>query len=52
MQATDSTQVGYTGRLFNAKVMYVLYGPMDGVPEGYCIMSLYGGFLTVPEKRS
>ena len=44
--------VQFTGRTFTAKVMYVLYGPAYGVPERHCIMALYGGFLTFPEKKA
>jgi ParB family chromosome partitioning protein len=35
----------YTGNIFNCKVMYILYGPKFGVPDKYCVMAHYGGFL-------
>ena len=30
----------YTGRKITVKVIYVIYGPDFGIPQGYCIMSI------------
>ena len=39
-----------TGDTFTCKVSYILYGEEFGLPKNACIMSIFGGFLTVPEK--
>jgi hypothetical protein len=41
-----------TGDTFNCKVSYILHGDEFGLPKNTCIMSVFGGFLTVPEVRS
>lgn len=41
----------YTGQVFNVKVSHVLYGPWYGLPDGMCIMSLFGGFLEPESLR-
>lgn len=41
-----------TGRCFQAKVMYILRGPAYELPADVCVMALFGGFLTEPDKNA
>jgi hypothetical protein len=40
-----------TGDTFTCKVMFILHGPKFGLPSKVCVMAVYGGFLTVPDKK-
>jgi len=48
-QTADRAEL--TGRVFQAKVMYILAGPAYELPADLCVMALFGGFLITPEKR-
>jgi Domain of unknown function (DUF3850) len=41
-----------TGRTFNEQVIYITEGPLYGLIKGWVIMSTFGGFLTVPDKKT
>jgi hypothetical protein len=40
-----------TGRIFQAKVVYILRGPAYELPADVCVMQLFGGFLTLPKNK-